>query len=287
MTKHLLTRQVPVIIAVNSPTLARLKSKYFRKHIKKCKDIPPLKMLNIDEDRLDFSSCGCGLIHRKRSLWNKFQSKVKRKNLIDFQEEYAHYFELGSWSCYEIEYIVYQTDKSVYSNDFRYKSDRGAIASAISHILAWEYASKNLTNDQAAIIVENNVFIDSHRSFTSICMPEEADILYFDKNGEYDKSNSINEEFMRLNSSKFPKLYFVTKTGAQKLLNETLPLPINRTIGAQMFYEIKDNANITYKVFTEAQQVASNFTIYSNTILPLFVKQLLCKLLNKLRKHQP
>ena len=264
MNKQTVTRKVAMMIIISPPVLGEHRLKRLRKHLKKCKDIPPDNVIGINKNHLDFRGCECHLLPQDRSWW--VETKIKNgweRHAIRFQEKYAKYFNLGHWREGTNKYVVLIRDGFSHSSSLKCRAQSGAIGCALSHILAWEYIVKNLPQDQVAMVIEDDVFLNPKRSFADIRMPSEADCLHFIDEPTNTRYLPYSEDFLRAESTVTTQLYFVTKQGAKKLLNEALPMPINREIDMQAFWDMSKYKQITYKVFTEKDQETKRFDIFA------------------------
>ena len=267
MNKQTITREVAKMVIISPPVLGAPRLKYFLQHLKKCKSLPPppTKIIGVNKDHLDFSDCDCGLLARRRGWWTETKLRIGwEPYAINFQEQYSHYFELGYRHSEKDKWVVPKPDGSLNVRHTSKKASSGVVACAISHILAWEYIVETLDDDQVAMIIEDDVMLDTHRLFNQIRMPSEADILHFVYPGPGTRYLPHSEDFLREDSAFSAQLYFVTKQGVQKLLSELLPIPIGRAIDMVMFTN-ENNPRVTYKVFTEAEQVRNRLTIHSGS----------------------
>ena len=261
--KDIIEYKVAMAIVISPPVLGAGRLKQFRIHWNKCKHLPPSKVIGINKNHLNFSDCECSVLPQDRSWW--VETKLKNgweRNAIHFQEKYAKYFNLGYWKEGTQKYIVPMRDGTAFSHLIDNKAQSGAIGCALSHILAWQHIVKNLPQDQVAMVIEDDVFLNPERSFTSIRMPSEADCLHFINAPQSTHYIPYSKDFLRVESAVTTQLYFVTQQGAQKLLNEALPMPINCEIDMQLFYEMSQKTQTTYKVFTEKSQATKRFDIF-------------------------
>jgi len=214
MSGAIISREVPFMLVVNPPELGAARWRGFEAHLATCAGpLPPVKRIGVNKNWLDFSKSKRRLRFDNRSPLTKARLKLGlTKNRIDFAARYDKHFSGAA------------TSKN---------SAPGIIACALSHIEAWELIVRELNAEQAAVVVEDDARIQQKLDFTTVRIPADADILHFRWPL---KVKPPAAEFATFVKNWRTTLYFVTRDGAQKLL-DGLPLKFGRQIDDYMFSE--------------------------------------------------
>ncbi len=229
-----ITRDVPFVAVINPPVLGARRRKRLEAHLPTCRGrIPSVKYMGVNKNHLDIRGWNSPLLRDERGFF--IRSKLAlglEPHVKDFKKEYGHYFRVGP--------------RDVPME----KASAGTvamIACAISHIQVWEYVARELEDDQAALILEDDVFLSRDQSFDTVRMPAEADILY--QSHRVTPGEAYDEEFFRVKASASGAYtYFLTAKGANKLCAALLPAPDCRDIDMEMFREWALDRDL-YKVF--------------------------------------
>ena len=225
------TRDVPFVIVISPPVLGRRRRAALEAHFQACKGrIPPVKYMGVNKNHFDLSRWNNWSYQDERGLLTRLKLRMKWEPCAkDFEKEWGHYFELREDKTTKGELVT------------------GELACLLSHAVAWQYAACELKDGQAALIIEDDVFLNKDKSFDTVRMPKEGDILYY----TWSKTlfDDYDDEFVRLRKTgSGSDAYFLTKEGAEKVCDACLPFSSYWSLDYEVFgeYTLSQDA---FKVF--------------------------------------